>query len=142
VGWDKGRYYSRSRKVNGRVVREYCGVGEVAELAAHLDTIKRAQREAEQEARRAEKAELDALDAGVKELDDLTDLLARAALLAAGYRQHKRGEWRKRRGNRKRAEDDCSDRPEGITQVAGEGAEGRRKHPPRSVRIVPDAPLA
>jgi hypothetical protein len=100
VGWDKGRYYSRSRKVNGRVVREYCGVGEVAELAAQMDAINRADREAEREAQRALKAELDALDAGVKELDELADLLARAALLAAGYRRHKRGEWRRKRGGR------------------------------------------
>lgn len=98
MGWDKGRYYTRSRKVNGRVVREYCGVGEVAELAAQMDARKRAEREAEREARRAKKAELDALDAGVKELDELADLLARAALLAAGYRQHNRGEWRRKRG--------------------------------------------
>jgi hypothetical protein len=100
VGWDKGRYYTRSKKVNGRVVREYCGVGEVAELAAQLDAIKRAQREAEREARRTEKAEPDALDASVKELDDLTDLLAHAALVVAGFHRHNRGEWRKRRAHR------------------------------------------
>jgi hypothetical protein len=103
VGWDKGRYYTRSRKVNGRVVREYCGTGELAKLAAEIDTIKRADREAEREARHVEKAELDALDASVRELDEMADLLARAALLTAGYRQHKRGEWRrKRRGKNDR----------------------------------------
>jgi hypothetical protein len=100
VGWEKGRYYTRSRKVNGRVVREYCGTGELAELAAQIDAIKRADREAQREARRAEMDESDALDTSVKEIDELADLLARVALLAAGYRQHKRGEWRrKRRGN-------------------------------------------
>lgn len=97
MGWDKGRYYTRSRKVNGCVVREYCGSGEVAELAAQMDAANRTDRKAEREARRAEKAELDALDAGVKEPDYLADQLARAALLAAGYRQHKRGEWRRKR---------------------------------------------
>jgi hypothetical protein len=25
MGWDRGRYYTRSKKVNGRVVREYIG---------------------------------------------------------------------------------------------------------------------
>jgi hypothetical protein len=30
MGWDRGRYYTRSRKVNGRVVREYVGTGPVA----------------------------------------------------------------------------------------------------------------
>jgi hypothetical protein len=99
VGWDRGRYYTRSKKVNGRVIREYCGVGEVAELAAQTDTISRANREAEREARRAEKVELDTLDDPLNELNDLADLLARAALLAAGYQQHNRGEWRRRRGD-------------------------------------------
>ena len=42
-------------------------------------------------------AELKALDAPLDDLDELADLLARAALVAAGYRQHHRGEWRKRR---------------------------------------------
>ena len=63
MGWDKGRYDTRSRKVNGRVVREYYGAGEAAELAAQIDPLDRADREAEREARRAEKAELEALNA-------------------------------------------------------------------------------
>ena len=35
MGWDKGKYYSRSKKVNGRVVREYVGGGRVG-LAGEL----------------------------------------------------------------------------------------------------------
>jgi hypothetical protein len=96
MSWDRGYYY-RARKVNGRVVREYVGGGEVAELAARLDELERERREAERAARRAERAELDALDGPVNELCNLADLVARAALEAAGFRQHKRGEWRKRR---------------------------------------------
>jgi hypothetical protein len=41
---------------------------------------------------------VDALDASVDELNTLADLLARAALGAAGFDQHRRGEGRKRRG--------------------------------------------
>jgi hypothetical protein len=99
MAWERGYYY-RVRKEGGRVVREYFGKGEPAELMARIDAINRADREAERKTRRAEKAELEALDAGVKELDELADLLARAALLAAGYRQHKRGEWRRKRRGR------------------------------------------
>ena len=40
------------------------------------------------------------LDASLAELNELADLLARVALLAAGYHQHDRGKWRKRRGDR------------------------------------------
>jgi hypothetical protein len=95
MGWDKGRYYTRSRKVNSRVVREYLGTGEAAEQAARQDAITREERES----RRAVRAELAALDASLDDLTEQTDLLARAVLAAAGYRRHHRGEWRKRRGH-------------------------------------------
>jgi hypothetical protein len=97
VGWDKGRYYTRSKKVNGRVRREYVGSGPVAQLAAQLDAIKRQERQAERAARIAIQEEMQALEAPLTELNDLTNLIARAALLATGYHQHHRGEWRKRR---------------------------------------------
>jgi hypothetical protein len=101
MGWDRGRYYSRSRKVNGRVDREYVGTGRVAELASQLDVLEREKRYLEALDLRQEKAELASLDAKMKTLTEETDRLARAALLAAGFHQHKRGEWRKRRGHRK-----------------------------------------
>jgi hypothetical protein len=100
MGWDRRGYYYHVRKVNGRVVREYVGAGRVAQLAAQLDDINRQERDMERERRRKERAELDALDASLNDLNNLADLLARAALLAAGNHQHKRGEWRKRRDHR------------------------------------------
>jgi hypothetical protein len=123
MGWDKGRYYTRSKKVNGRVVREYVGSGRVAELAAQLDVIEREQRAADRAALRAERAELADLDAALGRVCQEAELLARAALVAAGFRQHKRGEWRKKRGDRNRAEQDRPDRPEGTPQVPGTCAE-------------------
>jgi hypothetical protein len=98
MGWDRGRYYTRSTKVNGRVVREYIGTGRAAELAAQLDALERERRRRHADALRRQKEELSALDAAMRALAERTDLAARAALLAAGYRQHKRGEWRRRRG--------------------------------------------
>ncbi len=99
MGWDKnGRYYTRSRRVNGRVVREYVGGGRVGQLAARLDALARQDREAERVAGRAEREEVAALDAQLADLNERADLLARAALAAAGFAQHHRGEWRKRRG--------------------------------------------
>jgi hypothetical protein len=97
MGWDRRGYYYRSRKVNGRVEREYIGTGQLAELVARMDALEREQREVERACCRAERAELEALDGPVNELNDLAELVARAALVAAGYRQHKRGPWRKRR---------------------------------------------
>ena len=110
MGWDQGRYYTRSRKVNGRVTREYVGRGPLAELVAELDADQRAQREAQRVALRAERVELKDLDAALGRVCQGVDLLARAALVAAGYHQHKRGEWRKKRGHPKRAEQGPPDR--------------------------------
>ena len=95
MGWDKGRYYTRSRKVNGRVLREYVGAGRVAQLAAQMDALDRERRCLDALALRDEKDELNALDADIAELIETTDLVARAALVAAGFHQHKRGEWRR-----------------------------------------------
>ena len=46
MGWERGRYYTRSKKVNGRVVREYVGTGQLAALAriAHPVSKERASR--------------------------------------------------------------------------------------------------
>lgn len=121
----RGRYWTRSRKVNGRVVREYIGTGRVAELVAQMDAIEREQRGLAALDVRQAKDELAALDADLKALDELGDLVVRAALLAAGYRRHKRGEWRKKRGNRKCANRDGSNRPEGTSPDSGTGP-GRR----------------
>jgi hypothetical protein len=98
MAWNLGRYYTRSRKVGGRVVREYFGTGDMANVAAQMDTFERERRETERAARLAERSELDALDAPVKEMDRMADMLARAALVLSGFRQHHRSEWRKQRG--------------------------------------------
>jgi hypothetical protein len=103
MGWERGYYY-RVRKVQGRVVREYVGRGRIAELVARMEALEREKRERAQAERQAERAELEALDAPLNELNDFADVLARAALLAAGYHQHKRGEWRKRRGQKEKQE--------------------------------------
>ena len=97
MGWDKRGYYYRAQKVNGRVVREYVGSGRLAELAAELDQIERQQRMLEHADMKIERDNLDAIDATLEELNNVANLLARAALLAAGFHQHKRGEWRKQR---------------------------------------------
>jgi hypothetical protein len=124
MGWDKGRYYTRSRKVNGRVVREYIGTGEVAELLAELDALEREERETERAEGKALRDELDALDGSLGELHTKAELLARAALIVAGFHQHHRGEWRKRRGNDRPDGHGDSDRPQGASEGAGPSPAG------------------
>ena len=93
-------YYTRSRKEGGRVVREYVGRGALAELAAEMDALRRRRREEEAKAWRRERESLEALDRTLEELYEAAEVLARASLIAAGYHQHHRSEWRKRRGRK------------------------------------------
>lgn len=93
---DRGRYYTRSRREGGRVVREYVGCGVVGERAAALDAERRAERESERAAIRAEWERARAAEAELVNLHRAVDLLTRGALLAAGFERHKR-QWRKRR---------------------------------------------
>jgi hypothetical protein len=92
-----GSYYTRSRKMSGRVVREYVGGGLLGHFAARMDATKRRKREWEAAAWKEERERLEALQASVEELCESAEILARAALLAAGYHRHNRGGWRKRR---------------------------------------------
>jgi len=92
-----GRYYTRSRKVNGKVVREYVGGGVRGEIAAQMDAKERQRREEEAAAWREEQERLEELAGLVDEFCEAVETVARATLLAAGFRQHKRGEWRRRR---------------------------------------------
>lgn len=114
MGWERrkggsGQYYTRSKRVRGRVRREYIGCGPVAHLAAETDALARearaAQRELSAERRRADQAQRDAMYAAILGPGETLDLVCRVTmrweLEAAGYHQHDRGEWRKRRGEKK-----------------------------------------
>ncbi len=98
MAWERGYYY-RVRKVNGRVVREYCGNGLLAQVAAAQDEERRAEREERQRAQKRQREEVEKLDAEVNAVNEIADLFARAALMVAGYQQHDRGQWRRKRGN-------------------------------------------
>jgi len=93
-----GRYYTRSKKINGRVFREYVGSGLVGELAAAADARARAERQVQQAAWRAECKRIELAIAPLEEFCDVVETLARASLLQAGYHRHHRGEWRRKRG--------------------------------------------
>ena len=101
MGWEKrdrgGLYYTRSRKVGGRVVREYVGGGILGYIAALQDAQERQRREEEAALWKEEHERLEALVAPVEALCEAAEILSRAALLAAGYRRHQRGEWRRKR---------------------------------------------
>jgi hypothetical protein len=93
------RYYTRSRKEGGRVVREYVGGGRLGELAARTDAEVRERRKKEIAEGRAEVRRMEQLVAPVVELCEVAEVLAGAHLVAAGCHRHK-GEWRRRRERR------------------------------------------
>ena len=92
-----GRYYTRSRRVNGKVVRECLGCGELAENAAEFDADMRADQEHRRHAWQVEGEGFEELDQQVGQLCQACTQAMRRALEEAGYHQHHRGEWRKRR---------------------------------------------
>ena len=93
----RGRYYTRSRREGGRVVREYVGSGEVAEAIATLEGLDAGRRDLKRAEEASEKAEARQAQAALRELCEQAEALAQAALVLAGYHRHHRGEWRKRR---------------------------------------------
>jgi hypothetical protein len=101
MGWEKrgrgGLYYTRSRKVDGRVVREYVGTGPLAEIVALDDELKRLQKEEMAAYWREERERLRRSAEFLSELEEAAEVLTRAELLASGYHEHK-GQWRRRRG--------------------------------------------
>jgi hypothetical protein len=101
MGWEKrergGLYYTRSKKVDGRVMREYVGGGTLGHIAALQDAQESRLREEETALWKEERERLEALVAPVEDLCEAAETLYRAALLAAGFRRHQRGEWRRKR---------------------------------------------
>jgi hypothetical protein len=93
----RGNYYYRSERVNGRPRQVYVGSGVIAQLAAQLDVEEGDRRKLERAAADLEQAAAEAHDEDVELIERLTDALGRAALFAAGFRQHHRGAWRRRR---------------------------------------------
>jgi len=92
-----GPYYTRSRRVGGRVVREYVGKGPLAEHAAEQDRQVRLMRAAERQARSERLAKWDAMDEQIAALGHLIKAIMQAELQAQGFHQH-RGQWRRKRG--------------------------------------------
>lgn len=86
----KGLYYYTSSRLNGRVVRKYFGSGAAAiAKAAEVNQVR--------EAARQQRAQVEAADHELAALSDSLDLVATATLENAGFRQHHRGAWRRRR---------------------------------------------
>ena len=116
----KGRYYTRSRRIDGRIKREYVGTGEAADLAVELDAIRREHRRVEAVAWRELRAKIEGLDNELASFFGVVDEQVRATLATEGYHQHKRGEWRRKRDKEKQ----CSQVDESEVTVDGSKTDG------------------
>ena len=94
------RYYYQASRVDGRVVKRYLGKGDVAALLGQMNDLAAQRRQFKAESDRAERAALDALQQDVADACELVEQLTRVVLVLAGYHQHDRGQWRKRRATK------------------------------------------
>jgi hypothetical protein len=76
------------------VKKLYYGAGAAGQLAAAVDTLRRAEQRAEADARKAHRDCLNAAMTLTRDLSGGCDLLAAATLLVAGYHRPSRHPWR------------------------------------------------
>jgi hypothetical protein len=96
------RYYYQVQRVGGRIVYTYYGTGQTATLIAEIDQLDKERRRLERmQAQRArnEFNDLAAIPDAITLLLEQAKRAAAAALVAAGYHQHKR-QWRKKRADK------------------------------------------
>jgi hypothetical protein len=105
-GRGSGPYYYHSKKVAGKVKRQYLGKGEQARQTAAQVAERKAKRAARAEAERATAARYQAADALLLELIQVTDLVTKSALESQGFFQHNRGAWRRQRNVRNNTKTD------------------------------------
>lgn len=102
MAWERrqrgARYYYRCVRLHGRPRKVYVGTGPAAEEQAQKDAENRRRRQADREAAQQEAERLAANDPAFNDYLAGVNLLVRAALLAAGYHEH-RGCWRRRRSH-------------------------------------------
>lgn len=105
------RYYTRSRRVAGRVVRDYVGTGPAAEIAATLDAARRTERAAEAASRREEITAIKAARAVTGNLSRVVKLFLLTTMKKAGFKLHAGSIWRKCRMPHMTAHDSDADDP-------------------------------
>ena len=97
MGWDRGRYYTRSKRIGGRVIREYIGGGILGHVAAELDRADRERRATQAAELRAEQAADREREAAAADTFRRVDSILADVLTQAGYHRPRRGRWRRKR---------------------------------------------
>jgi hypothetical protein len=100
-GGGERTYFYHSLRREGRVKKIYFGAGPTGRLAAEVDALRGAERQAEADARKAQKGRLDAAVTLTRDPSAGCELLAAATLLAAGYHRPSSHNWRIWRNGRR-----------------------------------------
>lgn len=99
MGWERRGtylyYYKKIRK-GQRVVSEYVGASETAELIYTMNALDRQQLKNERQEWKEKKAEIRAVDLEIDHLNNLLKDLVSATILLSGFHPHK-GQWRMNR---------------------------------------------
>lgn len=91
----RGRYYTRSRRVGGKVVREYVGRGPLAEAAAATDEAARLAAAAARAEYREDREGVEAARSCSAAADEAARAELHATMAARGYHCHDRSTWRR-----------------------------------------------
>ena len=92
-----GRYYTRSRRINGHVTREYVGIGDKGEAAAAEDQRQRLARQEEKNHLAHYILQSSRHQRALNGIEHLGNLYLESILSGASYHLHRNAEWRKRR---------------------------------------------
>lgn len=99
MGWELRngkRYYYRKSRHGRKVISEYIGTGEIAEIFLDLNEIDWAEQAHLRIMWKEQKEEIKRLNKDFTQLAKIINGMARASLLISGYHSHK-GQWRKNR---------------------------------------------
>jgi len=100
MGWERrgnAEYYYRSYRVGHRVRKEYLGRGTDTDLLATLASQERHRKERACAEFQRERQAADTINRAVDTFEAALKAELRRQLERAGFRQHNRGEWRRRR---------------------------------------------
>ena len=100
MSWEyrgSNRYFTRTRRQNGRVIREYVGTGQLADIAAYQDHMRSAARRERSVQDRMRLSEIKAAKALLKKVRKQVWSQFLKAMSDFGFHLHARSTWRKRR---------------------------------------------
>ena len=103
MGWEQrggGSYYYRKEREGGRVRSKYMGNGVLGQICAENDRDEQRHRTAKRDADHATRQAEAEVDRQLADAESAIAAITDAALLAGGYHKHK-GQWRKRRHEKK-----------------------------------------